>query len=144
MKMPNRSLNGCKRRGVAVVEFAVVAPILFLVVFGSIEFCRALMAVQSLEESARAGCRVAILRGATTEEIEAEVDRILAPSGIPKENYTVQTDPVNIATVGRWSLISVTVVASFDDMSWLPLPGALSGKSYTSSCSLPKEYSSGG
>ena len=49
------------RRGATTVELAVVAIPLFMVVFGSIEFGRAMMSVQTLEEAARSGCRVAIL-----------------------------------------------------------------------------------
>ena len=130
------------RHGVVAVEFAAVAPVLFLIVFGSIEFGRAMMCVQALEESARSGCRVAILDGTTDAEIEAEVNRILTPSGIL--DYTIQTEPSNIATAEKWAPISVTVTSSFSHMSWLPLPGRLSEKTYTSSCTLPKEYTSGG
>ena len=139
IRMRQRTWNRRNRHGTVVVEFAAVAPVLFLVIFACIEFGRALMAVQSLEEAARSGCRVAVLRGATTTEIEAEVDSILAPSGISV--YTVQTQPINFATAERWASITVTVTASFDDMSWLPLPKYLSGQTYTASCTLPKEYS---
>jgi Flp pilus assembly protein TadG len=119
----------------------MVAPLLFLVVFGSIEFGRALMATQSLDEAARSGCRVAVLRGATTEAVEAEVQRILSPTRIL--TYSVQVLPTNRATAPRWAPVSVTVTSSFNDMSWLPLPRFVGGKTYTASCTLPKEYSPG-
>ena len=131
-----------KRKGSAIIEFAAVAPVLFLLMFASIEFGRALMAVQSLEEAARSGCRVAILRGATSAEVEAEVDRILGPTGIGTR--TVDTQPTNVAQAPRWSPVTVAVSAAFDSMSWLPLPRYLEGKTYTAECSLPKEYSAGG
>ena len=77
----------------------------------------------------------------TTAEIDAEVQRILAPAGI--STYSLQVTPANRGTAARWSPISVTITASFRDMSWLPLPIYFSGMSYTASCTLPKEYSPG-
>jgi Flp pilus assembly protein TadG len=140
--MHNRRLQrDVNRRGATVVEFALVAPLFFATIFGSIEFGRSLMTTQSLEEAARSGCRVAVLQGATTSEIEAEVDRILGPVGI--SNYTIDVQPASIANAARWSPVSVTVSASFADMSWLPVPNIFSGKTYTSTCTLPKEYSPG-
>ena len=139
----NRSTTVARRRsGTTTVEFAVVAPLIFIVVFGCIEFSRALLAIQSLDEAARSGCRIAVLRGSTTAAVEAEVQRILAPSGI--STGSVQMLPASQATVPRWAPVSVTVTASFNDMSWLPLPGFLGGKTYTASCTLPKEYSPSG
>lgn len=121
------------------MEFALVAPLLFLTVFAFIEIGRALMTTHSMEEAARSGCRVAILRGATSSQIESEVNRILAPVAI--STYTVQVQPINPSTVPRWAPITVTVTATYGDMSWLPLPLLFSGKTYTSTCTLPKEYS---
>ena len=120
------------------VEFAVIAPLLFLVILASVEFCRAMMVVQSLEEAARSGCRVAILNGTTAADIESEVDRILAPAGI--EIYDVATQPVDITTAERFAPVSVSVSAAFENMSWVPLPNYLNGKTYQSTCTLPKEY----
>ena len=140
MMIPSRKRS--LRRGATVVEFAVVSPVLFLVLFGSIEFGRALMAVQCLEEASRAACRVAILRGATTAEIEAEADRILAPAGI--STYTVERTPSSLTSAERWSPVKVEVTASFDNMSWLPMPRDFAGKTYSASCTMPKEYAPGG
>ena len=127
------------RLGAAVVEFSIVAPLFFGTVFASIELCRALMATHSLEEAARSGCRVAVLKGATTSEIDAEVRRILMPVGI--STYTMQIQPANFAAEDRWTPISVTINTSFANISWLPIPTFFAGKTYTSSCTLPKEYS---
>jgi Flp pilus assembly protein TadG len=138
--MKRSNLNRRNRLGAAVVEFAVVAPIFFMTLFASIELCRALMATHSLEEAARSACRVAVLKGATTSEIDAEVRRILSPVGITR--YTMQIQPENIETEARWTPVSLTINTSFANISWLPLPGLLAAKTYTSTCTLPKEFSS--
>lgn len=47
------------QRGVTTIEFAIVASLLFIVMFGVIEFGRALFVANMLAESTRRGARVA-------------------------------------------------------------------------------------
>src|SRR5262249_11331792 len=61
---PSRRFRGARRlvrseRGTAVVEFALVAPLLFLLVFGIIEFGRILNAYNQLTQLAGQGARAA-------------------------------------------------------------------------------------
>jgi Flp pilus assembly protein TadG len=127
------------RQGAAVVEFSFVAPLFFLILLAFFELCRALMVTNSMEEAARSGCRIAVLKGASNTEIEAEVSRFLAPMGI--SSYTLNVQPQNVAAEKRWTPVSVTINTSFANISWLPIPKYFGNKSYTSSCTLPKEYS---
>ncbi|MFC4313499.1 TadE/TadG family type IV pilus assembly protein [Steroidobacter flavus] len=48
-------------QGVTCVEFAIVAAVLFMVIFGVIEFGRALFIANALTESTRRGARVAAI-----------------------------------------------------------------------------------
>ena len=128
----------CARRGTAAIEFALVAGPLFLLIFGSVEVGRAVMAVNNLEEASRTGCRMAILRNATKAGVEARVDEMLKVSNIRK--YKVSIDPVlPAATAEEWEPVTVTITAKFDDVSWLPLPRWFSGRTLTGSCTLPRE-----
>ena len=65
-------------RGQALVEFALVAPIFFLVLFSIIEFGRYVYTVQILNEAAREGARYAIVHGSQS----------LCPSG-PMPGVTI-------------------------------------------------------
>jgi Flp pilus assembly protein TadG len=61
---PSRRFSGARRlarseRGTAVVEFALIAPLLFLLVFGIIEFGRILNAYNQLTQLAGQGARAA-------------------------------------------------------------------------------------
>lgn len=67
--------------GQALAEFALVAPIFFLLLFGIIDFGRYVYYVQVLNNAAREGARYAIVHGS----------RSLAPSG-PAAPGTVTTD----------------------------------------------------
>jgi Flp pilus assembly protein TadG len=48
-----------RQRGIATVEFAIVGAVFFMVLFGVLEFGRALFVANSLVESTRRGARVA-------------------------------------------------------------------------------------
>jgi len=52
-----------RRRGQALVEFALVAPFFFLLLFSIIEFGRAVYYLQILNNAAREGSRYAIVHG---------------------------------------------------------------------------------
>jgi Flp pilus assembly protein TadG len=126
-----------RRRGTTTVEFALVALPLFMFVFASIEMGRALMNINTLEEGARAGCRAAIVKNATVADIEGEVASILTINGIA--TYTVDYNPKPLNEIAQWEPITVTVSANFSEMSWLPMPQYLAGRSYTASATMPKE-----
>ena len=72
--------------GAAVVEFALVMPVLFLVVFGIIDFGRAFYTVNNIVSAVREGARYgAILPAPDTpvgrREIRDRVRRVSAPFG---------------------------------------------------------------
>ena len=69
----SRRSGARRRRGAAVAEFAIVAPVFFLMVVGFIEFGRALMVQQVLVNAARVGARQAITTSASTSSVESAV-----------------------------------------------------------------------
>jgi len=122
-----------ERRGAAVVEFAVVAPVLFLLIFGLIEFSRMVMIKEVMADAAQLGCRKAALATTTsTSQVEAEIQGYLAsvilnPSGSDAVNVAVS--PSGLSGLNSGTPISVTVDVDFSAVSWLP--GNLLGLSGT-------------
>lgn len=66
-----------EERGQALVEFAVVLPVLVLLLLGLMEFGRILHALLTVQNAAREGARLGIT-GATDGEIEARVRQAAA------------------------------------------------------------------
>lgn len=58
----SRHRRGRIRRGAAIVEMAVVSPLLLTMVFGVIEFGNSFMVRQMLTNAAREGARVAVIQ----------------------------------------------------------------------------------
>jgi Flp pilus assembly protein TadG len=75
-------------RGAAAVELAVVLPLLLTLVFGIIEFGWVFMVRETLTNSSREGCRVAVLQGSTEQNIRDQVAASMGPTGL--STYTVQ------------------------------------------------------
>jgi Flp pilus assembly protein TadG len=114
------------RRGASVVEFAIVAPIFFMVVLGIIEFGRMAMVQQVITNAAREGARVGILDGATLKTVDDKVRQYLTASAIKGGKVNVVPDPPSSA--GYDEPVTVTVSIPFDDVSWLPAPFFIKNK----------------
>src|SRR4051812_48845084 len=79
------------RRGIAATEFAIVAPVFFLMVIGFIEFGRALMVQQVLINASRVGARMASTTGATTTAVQTAVRDY--STGVAVPGVTVAVSP---------------------------------------------------
>ena len=119
------------RPGVNVVEFAVVVPVFFLLVFGIVEVARGFMTTHLLTNAARAGCRLGILNGKSTDEIKAAVNNVLTSNNISAADATVTIQvndkTVDAATAVQNDKISVKVSIPVAKVAWITplfLPGS--------------------
>ena len=134
---PGRRLRSCSlRRGVAATEFAIVAPLFLLLIFGILELGRAMMVQQVLINASRVGARQAITLGATTAEVESAVADYSASVAVPGVTVNVTPDPT-AARAG--DPITVTTSVPFNEVSWLAAPWFLGGKTLTANSRMRKE-----
>jgi len=122
---------------VAAVEFALVAPLLFLLVFAMIEYGRMVMVQQMVTNAAREGARVGVLDGSTQSSVSTAVNRYLSAGGITTATTTVSPNPPSSAAAT--APVTVTVSVSFNDVSWLPSPFYLGGKTISFSAVMRRE-----
>lgn len=111
--------NFKRRKGAAAVEFAIIAPIFILLIFGIIEFGRVMMVQQILVNASREGARRAVLEDATAESVRQTVVEYLTRSSInvPPDNVSVSPDPGNAINNQE---ISVRISVPFADVSLVP------------------------
>jgi Flp pilus assembly protein TadG len=96
-------------RGQALIEFALVLPLLLLLVFGITEFGRAWMTANILTSAAREGCRLAVVTAPNVSAVELRVKDVCNSAGIEPSTITViPPDPLD--TERR---TTVTVKADF-------------------------------
>jgi Flp pilus assembly protein TadG len=102
-------------RGASAVEFAIVLPVLFLVIAGIVDFGRAYFYQIQLANAAREGARAAVIGTLTTTQIQ---DRAKAGAGgIPPADLSFP----GMVTCGTTNA-SVTAQASFQ---WLIMGPAI-------------------
>jgi Flp pilus assembly protein TadG len=76
-----RNRRPIRKKGAALVEFALVFPVFILIIFTCIEFARLNMIRNMMQDAAYYAARVCIVPGATEAEAEAEANRFLNSMG---------------------------------------------------------------
>ena len=104
-----------------------------------IEYGRMVMVQQVITNASREGARLAVLDGASKTEIETRVDEYLTSASIDTTLAVVEVlpDPPTNAAFG--DPITVTVSIPFAEVSWLPSPMYLGGKTLTATTVMRRE-----
>jgi Flp pilus assembly protein TadG len=123
-----------RRRGASSVEFAVVAPFLFLIILGILEVGRGLMVIHLLNNAAEAGCRTGIIEGKTTANIKSVVNTALSNAGVNGDSVivTVNDGSSDASAAAAGDEITVVVQVPIASITWVPgttwLKGTLQGQ----------------
>lgn len=133
---PAGSRRSAARLGAAAAEFAIIAPLFFTLVFGILEFGRALMVQQVLINGSRVGARQATTTGATTSAVVAAVQEYTAAVAVSGVDVSVAPDP---ATAAAGTTITVIASVGYNNVSWLPAPWFLGGTTLTATSKMRKE-----
>ncbi len=131
-----------RRGGAACVEMAFVAPFVFMLVFGSIEFARMVMIQQSLTSAARLGCRKAALITTQSYQAAETVARdSLAGTIAQYQNSSIvrmTTTPAFSASPVDGTDITLNLEVDCADVSWLP-PMFFAGAKFRGSATMKRE-----
>jgi len=129
------------RRGAAIVEFAVVAPVFLNLFVGTVELSRAIVVQQLLTNASREGARVGgYSTTMSTATVTSAVNTYLSNEGITGATTTVSPNPPSLAANG--SPVSVTVSIPFNNVSWLPSPFYLGGQTLSATSVMCREPAS--
>ncbi|MBI1390669.1 MAG: DUF4320 family protein [bacterium] len=127
-----------RETGSATVEFAVVAPIILLLLFGIVEFGRVMSVQHLLNTAAREGARVAVLPGASTGQVNAKIAEVLTGAGISSE--VIEISPADVSSANRNDPITVRVRVTYESIAWVGgiVPG-LAGRQIQGEVVMRKE-----
>ena len=107
-KQPRRRSD---RRGAAAVEFAFVAPLLMMLLFGATELGRAMYIQNSVTAAAREAARESTLPSATQQTVEAIVGQYT--NDFSEGTPAVTINPaINAAEAGDMMTVTVSVPTS--------------------------------
>jgi Flp pilus assembly protein TadG len=99
-----------------MVEFAIVAPLLFFFFFAAFEFCRVAMIRHTADNAVYEAARVAIIPGATATKAREEATLILNSLGLNNVNVTVTPAVIDRDT----EQVTVRVQVPLDGNSFVP------------------------
>lgn len=108
------------RQGQALVEFALVLPVLVLLLFASVDFSRAFFTLQAVTHASREGARSGIVSGATTADVNGAVNTRLVSAGLT-QTASVTVTGVDGAASGDPT--TVTVSYPFQTLGGALIPG---------------------
>ncbi len=129
-----------RRRGAAIVEFAVILPLLLTILFGIIEYGWVFMVRQTLQTAAREGCRLAVLQTASApySDVTDRIAQVMGPTGLT--SYTVNMTHATSSS----PVETVEVQIPYSDVSLMGGFFGTHSSNLAGSCSMRKEGFTGG
>jgi Flp pilus assembly protein TadG len=123
-------MSRASERGAVAVEFAILAPVLVMLLLGIMEFGRAYNAQASLSAAAREGVRVmAIANNPATARTAAKNTAVSLKPGLADTDIVFKNldNPASSSCTSGTS-ISVTISYTLSTMTGIAGPFALTGK----------------
>ena len=124
------------RSGATAVEFAIVLPIIILLLASSLEIGHAFNILSALQNAAREGARHSVVSTATTNSVTEICQQSLTTCGITNPVVSVSPDPANAES---GTMIRVTVTASYAENSLMSLSKYFNDRHLSASVAMRKE-----
>ena len=105
--MKPKAHNKYARRATAVVETAVMAPLMVTAMFGMMEVGYAFMIKQTVTLASREGARAAALPGGTTTDIQSAVDHAMAGPNLDGYAVTTNLSTMEASETEVWVEVSI-------------------------------------
>jgi hypothetical protein len=126
--------NCQRRRGAAAVEFAIVAPVFFMLLLASFEFSRLNVIRHTADNAAYEAARHAMVPGATASEAVAKANTILRTVGTRGARVTISPTALGPDV----DTINVRIEVPLDQNGWV-VPRFTSGSTLTAESTLRTE-----
>lgn len=133
------------RRGNAVLDAALVFPVLLSLTFGSVEFGHYFYVKHTLQGAAREGARVAITPSSGNGDVTSAIQAAMTAAGFSPGSYTIKirnqadTADLNVNTATAGTPILVKVTAGWGTVGIRPLGLIGSGKQVIGQSVMRKE-----
>jgi Flp pilus assembly protein TadG len=125
--------------GNAVLEAALVIPVLSSLAFGTIEFGHFFFVKHTVEGAAREGARAAIVSTAVNADVTTAVGNVMTAAGFASSKYTLTLSPTNISGMAAGSNVTVTVQCTWGTVGIRPLGLMPTTKTVTGTAVMRRE-----
>lgn len=118
------------RLGASTVEMAIVAPVLFAIIFGLFEIAYGYMVHHLIQDAARQGCRVGICYGETNADVSAKINSLLQAEQISGSTTKIMVNNAvaDVCQAKAGDLVTVQITVPAVNVSFFPVTGYLKGQ----------------
>ena len=136
--------SGRQQFGAVAVEFALISPVMFLLVMGIFELARVYMVSELITEAARKGCRAAVIEGTSAAQIKSAATNCLSVVGITAETVNISVNDSPLDSVDPQSMpmnseITVVVKVPVSSITWVPFPAYTAGRTLSGQFTLRRQ-----
>jgi Flp pilus assembly protein TadG len=124
------------RAAAAVVEFAVMLPVMILLVFGAIEMANGIFLKQAISVSAYEGARAGARSGGTEADVTSRISEVLTSRGIDSQTVTITP---SLTAIARGTKVTVTVSVPPSELGTAIPLAFLRTKTFTRSVSMVRQ-----
>ncbi len=115
-------------RGAELIEFAIIFPVLMLIVAGIADFGMMFRSLEVITNASREGARVAVLPAYGAVDVQARVDAYMSASGLAGDPYSVTVTDETIATpAGTFAARAVSVAYTYQSATLGPIAAFFGG-----------------
>lgn len=104
-----RAIASNRNRGAALIEFALVFPLVLLVVFATVDVCNRIYLQQAINIMAYEGARVSTIPRATRDDIIQQIEGMAAERNV--NNLQIDITPSDFENASFGTFISIEVTA---------------------------------
>lgn len=122
-------MSRASERGAVAVEFAIVAPVLVMLLLGIMEFSRVFNAQASLSAAAREGVRVMAITGnQATARSAAKATAVSLSPALQDTNIAFGTPCPSTVSTGTSPQATITITYSLSTLTGIAGPFTMTGK----------------
>lgn len=122
-------MSRASERGAVAVEFAIVAPVLVMLLLGIMEFSRAYNAQASLSAAAREGVRVVAITGnQTAARSAAKAAAVSLKPGLQDANISFGAPCPSTVSTGTSPQATITITYSLSTLTGIAGPFTMTGR----------------
>lgn len=134
-KLNANRMGSNRRRGAAVVEMAVVTPLLLMLLCGTMHFGYMFMVQNTITNAAREACRVGVLQGSTSTDVSTRFEEAVTGMGLTSGDYTLTYTPATTTN----TVVTVKVQVPYAKVGIFGSFLGLSRSYIGATCSMRKE-----
>lgn len=128
MAVTGRTERWTSERGAELIEFAIVVPLLILMLAAIFDFGMMFRTYEAVTNAAREGARVGVLPGYAAADIQSRIDAYMSASGLAAGSYTVGVGDVQVTTTANtFAARSVTINYTYQPVILAPAAALFGG-----------------